>query len=173
MDYGKIVKLTFDGKVHNISSAEKTRYRLINGYGEYIYPTNVTRGATDNEVYLHFDDINGLIFPAQLECLQTIAMGSEYVSFGAFVMDVWLQNLWPVPGDAEYLELSTVEVSGTIAIAFDGKAYFDEYLGLSSVSVAGTGVLLTFYKRYLYDGYLGLSTVTVAGQYCDISGNPL
>lgn len=173
MNYGKILKLTFDGKVYNISLQEKTRLRLVNAYGEYIYPVNVTQGAKDNEVYLHFNNINNLVFPAQLECLQTIAMGSEYVSFGVFTVDLFLDHLCPVPGDTEYLALISVEVLGKIAVAFDGKMYLEDYLALSSVSVAGSSVMLSFYNRYIYDGYLALSSVSVAGQYCDINGNPL
>lgn len=174
MNYGTIVCMKFDGKVYNVSSAEKTRYRIIDYYGEIVYPIDVTYGANDHEVYLHFVDINNLVFPAQFECLQTIAMGSDYVSFGAFINEIFLDHLWPVPGDVAYLSVDAVDVAGTIAIAFDGNAYLnDGYLLLSDVTAAGTVVTPTFYKRYLYDGHLALSTVAVAGQYCDINGNPL
>lgn len=175
MNYGKILRLIFDGPIQHVSSIEKTRLRLVNAYGEYTYPINVTVGRNANEVYLHFNDINNLVFPAYLECLQTIRMGSDYVSFGEFITEIFLNNLWPIPSDFEHLELSSVDVIGEIALVFDGKAYADEYIELSdTIMVVGTLVTLTFKQGYLFDGYVALSeTITVAGQYCDINGVPL
>lgn len=172
MNYGKIIKLKFDGRVYNISSKEKSRFRLIDAYGKYTYPVDVTVGASNEEVYLHFDDINGLIFPAYLECLQTIAMGSENVSFSAFTTEMFLDNLWPIPGAAEYFEISSIDAIGEYALAFDGKAYFDEYLQISSVAVVGNCVALTFSSRY-FSEYYQITSVAASGQYCDINGNPL
>ena len=177
MDYGKILKMQFDGRVHNVSSIEKTRYRIVNAYSEYIYPIDVTYGQNDHEVYLHFTDINNLVFPAYLECLQTIKMGSDYVSFEAFTMEIFLQNLLPVPRDFEYVALNSVDVTGEMIITFDGKVYYDEtrYVEVSSVSVSGNSELVRFNEGY-YDEtkYISMSaTVTVSGQYCDINGVPL
>lgn len=172
MNYGKIIRLRFDGKVFNVSSLEKTRYRLINFYGEITYPTNVTYGADDHEIYLHFDDINNLVFPAQFECLRTIKMGSELVSFGAFIKDVALENLHP-RGDFEYVELASVLITGENIEAFDGKAYTSEYGTLTGVTVTGGMVELTFKSGYLNGEYETLTGVTVTGTYCDVNGVPI
>ena len=75
--------MQIDGKVYNVSNIEKTQLRLINAWGEYMYPISVTYGANDHEVYLHFDNIN--TFGAnKLECLQTIAMGRRW----GFLIDI-------------------------------------------------------------------------------------
>lgn len=174
MNYGKIVCLKFDGKVYNVSNIEKTQLRLINTWGEYMYPISVTYGANDHEVYLHFDNIN--TFGAnKLECLQTIAMGSEGVSFGEFLIDIYLYNL--LPRDLAYMEVVDITVSGDIAVAFDGKGYFEEegHLQANTILVSGENIVLVFKKGYLNEiaGYLEANTISVSGEYCDINGVPL
>ena len=174
MNYGKIVRLIFNGPVQHVSSIEKTRLRLVNAYGELTYPINVTVGRNANEVYLHFTDINNLIFPAYLECLQTIKMGGDYVSFGEFTKEIFLDNLWPIPADFEHIELVNVDVVGEIAPGFDGKLYSGEYVALSEpINISGTIYEIQFYQRYT-GAYVSLSEpITVVGQYCDINGVPL
>lgn len=173
MNYGKILRLIFDSPVHHVSSIEKTRLRLVNAYGEYTYPINVTVGRNANEVYLHFADINNLVFPAYLECLGTIQMGSDYITFEAFVCEVFLQDLWPVPCDFEHLELNSVDVMGDIIVAFDGKAYSNEYVTLSGTVMDGMLIFLTSGNGYLFEYVTISKTITAVGQYCDINGVPL
>lgn len=177
MDYGKIIRLVFDGKVYNVSPIEKTRYRLENAYGEYTYPTNVTYGQNENEVYLHFENINNLVFPAYLECVGAIKMGSDYIPFDAFSMEVFLDNLRPVPSDFEHVWLCSTYASGEITIAFDGKVYYDElnHVRLVDVSVVGSITPLIFKSIFSDESkYVSVSpSVTVVGQYCDINGVPL
>lgn len=148
MNYGKILRLIFDDKVYHVSEKEKTQLRLKNAYGEYTYPTNVTVGANDHEVYLHFVDINNLVFPAYLDTLPCIEMGSESLSFGSFTQEVFLQNLLPQPRDFEYLELLEIETFGEVELGFDGKIYSE-------------------------NGHLTVGTVAVNGAYCDVNGVPL
>jgi len=171
MNYGKIIKLTFDGKVYYVSNKERTQFRLINVYDEFVYPTSVAPGSSENEVYLHFDDINS--FGAnRLECLGAIEMGSKDIRLGSFLVGIWLDGL--MPSDMFCLEVVGVTVSGEMIINFDGKAYAqDSYLTAESVVVSGQILALVFESGDFNEAYLGVNSVAVFGQYCDINGVPL
>lgn len=175
MNYGKIVRLTFNNKVFYVSPIEKTRFRLINIYGEYMYPVNVTYGLTDHEVYLHFTDINK--FGAnKLECFETIQMGSADIHIPAFVMKVGLDGLMPT--DMSHIELSQFNFTGEIKGMTFLKAYLDDntsYANLDSISFAGDILKVNFVEGYLEENtsYVNLNTITFSGQYCDINGVPL
>ena len=169
MNYGKIVCLKFDGNVYFLSNIEVAKFRLKNVWGEYVYPTSITYGANDHEVYLHFTDIN--TFGAnKLECLGTIKMGGDGIPFSPFEMDIFLDNL--APCDNSYLGLLSIEVLGTLAIGFDGNAYLDGYVELGTMAMVGRIGSLPDGNAYL-DGYVELGTISVAGQYCDADGIPI
>lgn len=173
LNYGKIVRLIYDGPVKYVSDLECTTMRLRDWRGKYYYPLHVTYGESESEVYLHFSDINNLAFPCYLDCLQTIKMGSDYVQFGAFVRQINLPLLWYNPMDREYLDVH-LSVTGTLIPLIFSKRYTpDGNITLLNISTTGDLYELTFKKGYFPDGYMVLSSVDVTGQYCDINGNPL
>lgn len=174
MSWSKRIRIVFDRKVYNVTSALKDYFRLIETiYGTYVYPINVTYGANDHEIYLEFADFYRSVQPLTLEYLGGTSFGGKDFAMESFVITPTILNC--NPNDAsEYLAVSGISVLGEIGLAFDGKAYAgDEHLQLGSVTVSGTNVLLQFYKRYSGDEHLQVSTVAVSGQYCDINGIPL
>lgn len=173
MNYGKLIRLAYDGEVYHVSPIEKTKFRLVNGYGEYLYPQNVTYGENKNEVYLWFENFNNIVYPVSLECIGTIAMGSPDLSFDPFVVEIWPRNLRPIPGSNEHLSISSVDAFGEIGAVFDGKMYSNEFLSIASVSSIGTVNVLVFKSGYLQDGYLSLAATVVSGTVCDVNGVPI
>ena len=173
MDWGKRLRLTFDSTVYHISSVELSRWALKNIYEEIIHPLSISYGETQSIVNLDFADFNNIVEPSTLECLGCVAMGSPDLPLDPFSVPIYLKNLYQIPSDYEYLEVSTVDVVGIIGIAFDGKAYATEYTQVASFGVAGTSVLLTFLTAYDPGEYAQIVSFSVAGQYCDINGVPL
>lgn len=170
MNYGKRIKLTFDRAVSHVSNKEITKWALKDMYGDYTYPVNITYGATNSEVYLDFADFNSIAEPCTLECLGCIEMGSNELPFDPSSSPIVLYNLWPVPCDNEYLGISDISFTGTLAVSFNGQLFEDEYLQLTPVFTA-TNLIVSFNNRYENE-YLAM-TVTMSGQYCDINGIPL
>ena len=170
---GEIVRMKYDDRVEHVSSIERTRYQIIDHYNTSYVPVDVTYGENDSEVYLHFNNINNIVFPAYIECFETLAMGSDYVHFSAFNCEVFLDNLKPVPSGSEYLEITSVVATGEYKEAFNGKMYFSEYIGITNVAAVGTTIELRFDKRYFLSDHLTITGVSATGVYCDVNGNPL
>lgn len=172
MNWGKRIILTFDRPVYHVSSLELPKWALKNAYGNLMYPINIMYGISQNIIYLDFEDFNSIAEPITLECLGCVEMGSPDLPLGEISFPFYPKNLWPIPGDFEYLALSDITVEGEIIVAFDGKVYTDEYLQLASIAVEGTYQYVEFKERH-EDEYLQLASITVEGQYCDINGVPL
>lgn len=174
MSWGKRIRIAFDGKVYNVTSALKDSFRLIETtYGTYIYPINVTYGANDHEIYLEFSDFYRAVQPLTLEYLSGTTFGGKDFVMEAFTITPTILNC--NPNDAsEYLSVSDITVTGEIKVAFDGKLYSETgCLAVGSINIAGTNVKLEFYQRYAETGYLAINSISVSGQYCDINGVPL
>ena len=172
MDWGKRIRIAFDRKVYNVTSALKDYFRLIETtYGTYIYPTNVTYGSNDHEIYLEFADFYRAVQPFALEYLGGTTFGGKDFEMDAFTITPTITNVNPSDAD-EYLSVSDISIEGAIVVSFDGILHENEYLQVGSIIVSGTNVLLTFYKRYTTE-YLQVASISVAGQYCDINGTPL
>lgn len=169
MNYGKIVKLTYDGPVHNVSNSEAARFRLINAYNEHMYPVAVSYGQTQNEIYLHFDNFNNIVKPTQLECLGCLEMGSPDLPFDAFALPVELENLFPVPWLRDYLS-AEIDVAGVIQLGFDGKMYGNEYVS-AALTMNGNVLAMQYLGAYGKE-YLS-ATLNMSGVYCDANGVPI
>ena len=172
MSWGKRIRIVFNGKLYNVTSALKNYFRLIETiYGTYIYPVNVTYRKSDQEIYLEFNDFYRAVPPLSLEYLGGTTFGGKDFVMDAFIIIPTIINLNPNDASDGFLKLAEIGVSGTIAVSFNGKMYADEYLQVN-MSIAGTYLLITFNQRHDNE-YLKLNTVTVSGQYCDINGIPL
>lgn len=167
MDWGKRIKLVFDKKVWYVTPKTKDAFRLVETtYNTYIYPSSITYGANEHEIYLNFDDINQAVEPLNLEYLGGTDIGSIDLPMEAFIISASTKNL-NSHGDYEYLEISNINIIGEITIAFDGKAYADEYLQLGSVGVVGENIGMVFSKVYVSE-CLQVNSITVEGQYIHI-----
>lgn len=172
MNWSKRIRVVFDRKVYNVTSSLKGYFRLAESiYGTYIYPTDVTYGANDQEIYLEFNDFYRAIQPLSLEYLGGTSFGGKDFAMEAFTLAIEIRNVNPSDAD-EFLIVSDVSVSGEITLTFDGKLYTSEYLQLASINVSGTNISLSYYKQYASE-YLQIASISVAGQYCDVNGIPL
>lgn len=178
-DFGKRIRLVFvsDGggsELFDIVSADLiTRFRLKeDNYGTYIYPTSVTQGANNSELYINFADFNNAQYPMTLEYLGGGALRGKDLTVDAFSI-VPSVSWWNLnrKGNYESLEITSVEITGEIAIGFNGKLYLDEYLTLT-VEVNGTVADATYEYGYLKE-YLEITTVGVNGIYADANGTPI
>lgn len=172
-DWGKRIRVVFDGKLYNVLASLNQYFRIKETeYGTYIYPTSITYGENDHELYLEFDNLNQRVLPFELEYLGGALLGGVDFALDPFSIVPVIQGLHPKEGH-DYLGVGSIDVTGTIAVAFDYKLYGEMgHLGISSITVGGTCSILTYAKRYGND-YLSVNSITVAGQYCDVNGNPL
>ena len=179
-DWGKRIRLVFadDGggaELYDIKSAELiAKFRLKeDNYDSYIYPSYVTIGDAPNVLNLNFADINQAQMPLTLEYLGGASLRGKDLPVDSFAIipniSWWNFNRH---GDYEHIELLSVDVSGEIALAFDGKGYTAEHLELNTIGVVGENVLIK-----ISDGesneYLKLDTVSVIGVYADANGVPV
>lgn len=174
MDYGKRLRLTYSDTVYHITDVEKSRFRIENAYGEYIYPIGVVHGHAINEVDLIFENINNLVFPASLECLGCIAMGSDLIPFAAFMQNLSLNGLFPIPGEIGYMQLESMTLTGElIAFTFVERYQDSAYMQLDSMTLTGDIIALIFAEMYQDVAYMQLDSMALTGEYCDIDGVPL
>lgn len=172
MSWSKRIRIVFDRKVYNVTPALKDCFRLVETtYGTYVYPINVTYGVNDHEIYLEFADFYRAVQPLSLEYLGGTSFGGKDFNMEAFILTPIILNVNPSDAD-EYLSISSININGEIIIAFDGKAYSDDYIS-ASISVAGAITQLIFTSGYAKDNYLQVGSIGISGQYCDINGVPL
>jgi len=169
MNYGKVIRLAYDGKVYNVSGSEKSNFVLVNGYNEKLQPTDIRYGDTDSEFDIVFPDFNNFVGMGMLHCYGCDAMGSPDIPFDAFSISIGLKNLAPLVSVSENIE-TVLSSTGEVDLSFDGKSYTDENL---TISITAYGLIeeSTFRKRYESENVI--ITVAMSGQYCDSNGVPI
>ena len=174
-DWGKRIKLVFDKDIYIADSAELiTKLRLKeDNYGTYIYPSSVTIGDVPNALHINFEDFNQAQIPVTLEYLGGSSLRGKDSQVDTFSLaaDISWQNL-NRNGDCEYVEITSINISGEVTIAFDGKLYHNEYLNLSAIAVSGVCVQL-IHNNINANEYLNLSAIAVSGVRADINGVPV
>lgn len=175
MDYGKRIRVVFDGPVYNMNPSElKLKFRLKeDNYNTYIYPTWVSYGDSTSELFLDFADFNQVQNPYSLEYL-----GEALTGPGAPDNELFVDEFSIVPtlinlnryGDYEGLSV-TPAVDGDVMGVNNYEGFAASYLDLN-VAVAGENAEVTFKEGY-FAGYLEISSVTVAGTYADADGIPI
>jgi len=141
MDWGRKLKLTFNKEVHNLSPIELSEFRLVNAYGESVYPIGINYGDTFSEVVLTFADFNSIVEPAVLECLGCIRMGSKDLPFDIFTFSPWFQNLH-AQGDHENISIM-VDMVGTFKESMPGMVFESEFININ-VSMSAEALTCTF-----------------------------
>ena len=179
-NWGKRLRLVFAGEGAEselfdvVSSDLITKIRLKETeYGTYIYPISVTKGANPNELYIDFEDFNNLQNPHTLEYIGGGLLRGSDLPVGEFeiIPNISWWNLHR-NGGVDYLEMA-VGINGEIAIGFDGKMYYTEYLEINTISINGTVTDLIFRENKSTKEYLQISSIAVNGTYADADGIPI
>lgn len=127
INYGKILKLKFDGPVYNVSDADIGAAYLVGGYGDptfeaAFYPEHIGYGNDTTEILLHFDNINQLKFPVRL-IFSGVKMGSQDLPFSDTAIEIFPQGLKPIPSNEEFVSVQGAELSGFFYSSSLVKAY--------------------------------------------------
>lgn len=180
-DWGKRIRLVFgdDGggsTLYSINPNELVaKFRLKeDNYNTYIYPSSVTVGNSPNELFINFADINQAQMPCTLEYLGGAALRGKDLPVEEFVIatDISWWNL-DRHGGYEQIELTSVEVTGDIALGFYGKTYHAEHIEITALVATGTNAVVTFKKGYTTGENIEITTLAVSGIYADVNGVPI